>query len=218
MEPIKLMLVDAHKMVRGGLRMLLEAEPDISVVSQAVSCADALEQLSACLPDVIVLGISLPGMDGPAAVRALCAGPADTPILTLMINRNERGFLPLLEAGAAGCLPMSASPIDLVGAVRIIYQGHIYLHPSQVTTLVREHVRGIKRHRQKKRSQDALTPRQRQVLTLIAAGLGNAKIAERLEISVKTVARHRENIMARLNLSSYAELIKYAIRKGLTEV
>ena len=134
-----------------------------------------------------------------------------------MIEGNDRDFLQLLDAGAAGCVPIGASPTDLVGAVRVVHQEDIYLHPSQATTLVREHIRGVKYQRQRKRSQDDLTPRQRQVLTLIAEGLGKAKIAEQLEISIKTVARHRENIMVRLNRPSHAELIKYAIRKGLTE-
>jgi two-component system response regulator NreC len=124
----------------------------------------------------------------------------------------------MLDAGAAGYLPKRAAPTDLVNAIRTIQQGHVYLYPSLATALVGDYLQRAEHDGDEQRSYDELTPRQRQVLTLIAEGLSNSDIAERLDISSKTVARHRENIMARLNLHSRTELVKYAIRKGLAEI
>lgn len=218
MKPIRLMLVDAHGIVRTGLRKLLEVEPDMLVAAQATSSERALEQAGDPAPDVIVLGVSLPGMDGPAAVGTLRASFPDVPILALTFQEHKRNLLQLLSAGVAGCLPMYASPAELVAAIRTVHRGYAYLYPAHATVLVNDYLQRTKTNGVKRPNHADLTPRQRQVLALIAEGLSNARIAERLRISVKTVARHREDIKARLNLRSRADLIKYAIRAGLTQV
>jgi two-component system response regulator NreC len=218
MSPIKLMLVDDHEIVRTGLRMMLEAEPDMEIVAEAESGEEALERIDDCLPDVVIMDVSLPGMDGAATTRALRARCPDIFVLALTIHEHERYFFQMLEAGAAGYLPKRAAPTDLVKAIRTVHQGHVYLYPSLATALVGDYLQRARTGGDEQRSYDNLTPRQRQVLTLIAEGLSNTEIAERLGISTKTVARHRENIMARLNLHSRTELVKYAIRKGLTEI
>jgi two-component system response regulator NreC len=216
--PIKVMLVDDHDIVRTGLRMMLDAEPDLEVVAEAKSGEEALGLIAGCRPDLIIMDVSMPGMGGPAATRVLRERCPDIPILALTIHEDERYFFQMLDAGAAGYLPKRAAPTDLVDAIHTVHQGHVYLYPSLATALVGDYLQRAETESDERRSYDELTSRQRQVLTLIAEGVSNADIAESLAISVKTVARHRENIMARLNLHSRAELIKYAIRKGLTEV
>ena len=217
MAPIKLILVDDHAIVRVGLRMMLEAEPDLEIVAEAESGEEALERVDQFGPDVVIMDVSLPGMSGVEATRALLDRHPDIPILALTIHEDERYFFQMLDAGASGYLPKRAAPTDLVHAIHTVQQGHVYLYPSLATALVGDYLTRAETGGDERRSYDELTPRQRQVLILIAEGSSNADIAERLEISAKTVARHRENIMARLNLHSRAELIKYAIRKGLTE-
>lgn len=217
MAPIRLMLVDDHEIVRAGLRMMLEAEPDLQIVAEAESGEEALEQISECVPDVVIMDVSLPGMGGVETTLALLARCPEVRVLALTIHEDERYFFQMLDAGAAGYLPKRAAPTDLVSAIHTVNQGHVYLYPSLATALVGDYLQRAETGGDEQRSVDELTPRQRQVLTLVAEGLSNADIAERLDISAKTVARHRENIMARLNLHSRTELVKYAIRKGLTE-
>lgn len=218
MAPIRLMLVDDHEIVRAGLRMMLEAEPDLEIVAEAESGEEALQQVGECTPDVVIMDVGLPGMGGAETTRLMQDRYPDIPILALTIHEDERYFFQMLDAGAAGYLPKRAAPTDLVTAIRTVHEGHVYLYPSLATALVGDYLQRAESGGDEQQSYDELTPRQRQVLTLIAEGLSNAEIGDRLEISAKTVARHRENIMARLNLHSRTELVKYAIRKGLTEV
>jgi two-component system response regulator NreC len=218
MKRIKLMLVDDHEIVRTGLRMMLGAEPDMEIVAEADSGEAALEQVGACQPDVVVMDVSLPGMDGPTATRALRDHHPDVLVLALTIHEDERYFFQMLDSGAAGYLPKRAAPTDLVKAIRTVCQGHVYLYPSLSTALVRDYLQRAQSGGDERRNYDDLTERQRQVLILIAQDLRNAEIASQLGISIKTVARHRENIMARLDLHSRTELVKYAIRKGLVDV
>ena len=147
----------------------------------------------------------------------LRACDSDVRILALYIDEEYRCFFQMLAAGAMGCIPLCAATTDLVKAIRTVSEGYVYLYPSESTALVYDYLRAGTKAGGRRRK-DVLTPRQRQVLTLAAEGLSSVKIAQRLRISANTVARHRQNIMARLNLHSYTELIKYAIRKGLTEV
>ena len=139
-------------------------------------------------------------------------------ILALTIHEDERYFFQMLDAGTAGYLPKRAAATDLVDAIRTVHQGHVYLYPSLATTLVGDYLQRAESGGDEQRSYDELTPRQRQVLVLIAEGVSNAEIAERLDISAKTVARHRENIMRKLGLHSRTELVKYAIRIGLIDI
>jgi two-component system response regulator NreC len=218
MMPIRIMLVDDHEIVRTGLRMMLEAEPDLEIVAEAESGEEALEKAVAIKPDIVIMDVSLPGMDGAITTRVLRERAPGISVLALTIHEDERYFFQMLTAGASGYLPKRAAPTDLVTAIRTVSQGNVYLYPSLATTLVGDYLQRAETGGDERQSFDELTPRQRQVLTLMAEGLSNAEIAERLDISTKTVARHRENMMARLNLHSRTELVKYAIRKGLIEV
>ena len=218
MAPIRLMLVDDHEIVRAGLRMMLGAEPDIQIVAETESGEEALERIGGSQPDVVIMDVSLPGMSGVETARVLRDRHPDIPILALTIHEDERYFFQMLDAGAAGYVPKRGAPADLVNAIRTVHQGYVYLYPSLATALVGDYLQRAQTGGDEQRRYNELTPRQRQVLTLSAEGLSNADIAVRLGISTKTVARHRENIMVRLNLHSRTELVKYAIRKGLTEV
>jgi two-component system response regulator NreC len=218
MAPIRLMLVDDHEIVRAGLRMMLEVESDIQIVAEAESGEEALERIGDSQPDVVIMDISLPGMSGVETTCVLHDRHPDVPILALTIHENERYFFQMLDAGAAGYLPKRAAPNDLINAIRTVHQGYVYLYPSLATALVGDYLQRAEIGGDEQRRYDDLTPRQRQVLSLVSDGVSNADIADQLGISIKTVARHRENLMARLDLHSRAELIKYAIRKGLTEV
>jgi two-component system response regulator NreC len=212
------MLVDDHEIVRTGLRMMLEAEADMQIVAEAESGEEALERVGECEPDVVIMDVSLPGMGGAATTRALRESYPSVSVLALTIHEDERYFFQMLDAGAAGYVPKRAAPTDLVNAIRTVHQGHVYLYPSLATALVSDYVQRAQTGGDEQRRYDELTPRQRQVLILLAEGLKSAEIADRLGISAKTVARHRENIMSRLDLHSRTELVKYAIRKGLTEI
>jgi DNA-binding NarL/FixJ family response regulator len=215
---IRLMLVDDHEIVRAGLRMMLETESDLEIVAEAKSGEEALIKAGVHHPDVIVMDVSLPGMGGVEATRAIRDRFPEVPILALTIHENERYFFQMLDAGALGYLPKRAAPTDLVHAIHTVHDGHVYLYPSLATALVNDYLQRVETEDEEQQSYDMLTPRQREVLTLIAEGMTNTEIGERLGISSKTVARHRENIMGRLDLHSRTELVKYAIRKGLTEV
>ncbi len=208
MTSIKLMLVGNHEITRTGLCAMLQAEPNLRVVAEAGSGAEALEQIGDCIPDVVVVDVGWPGTDGLDTTRMLRARYADLPILALMLSDDDWLFFQLLNAGAAGYVPRCANSNDLFTAICTIHQGHTYLYPLQASALVHDYLQ----------RKTALTPRQRQVITLLAEGWRSGKIAKQLGISVKTVARHRENIMARLDLRSRTELVKYAIRQGLVEI
>ena len=217
MTQIKLMLIDDHEIVRTGLRMMLESEPDLEIVCEAESGEEALDKVVDCRPDVVIMDVILPEIDGVATTREMHARFPNLPILALTIHEDERYFFQMLEAGAAGYLPKRAAAIDLVKAIHIVYQGNVYLYPSLATALVSDYVARAQISGDEKLRFGELTSRQRQVLSFLAEGLSNTEIAKRLEISVKTVARHRENIMSRLSLHSRTELVKYAIRKGLAK-
>jgi two-component system response regulator NreC len=206
--------VDDHEIVRAGLRSLLERHPDVSIVGEAGSGTEAVELAAELRPDVVLMDVSMRDMDGVEATRRIKEKAPEVNVLALTVHEEEAYFFEMLTAGASGYVPKRASPQILLTAIAIVAEGEIFLHPAVAGTLVREYLREG-RSGARKRVYDGLTPRQREVLTLIAEGLSNQRIADQLEISVRTVERHRENIMERLNLHSRVELVKYALRKGL---
>lgn len=214
---IRLLLVDDHAVVRLGLRMLLQAEPDLEIVGEAENGAQAVAQATALQPDVVVMDISMPDMNGIEATRHIKAACPNTAVLALTIHEDERYFFEMLNAGASGYVPKRAAPDDLVSAIRAVCAGGVFLYPSVAKMLVQDYLRRAERGEHPSVC-DVLTPREREVLTLIAEGLRNQEIADRLVLSVKTVDRHRENIMRKLNLHRRVDLVKYAIEKGLIDV
>ena len=214
MSKIKLVLADDHAVVRSGLRMLLQAQPDIEIVGEAESGKEALAQVRRLQPDVILMDIQMPGMNGIEATRQIKEAGEDTAVLALTMHEDDQYFFEMLQAGASGYLPKRAAPDELVHAIRTVSRGEVFLYPSLATRLVQSYLGGDGGGDAVTLVSD-LTPREQEVLVLIAEGLTNPEIADKLVISVKTVDRHRENIMRKLNLHSRIELVKYAIRHGL---
>lgn len=211
---IRLLLVDDHAVVRTGLRMLLEGEQDMQIAGEADSGSEALNQVSASKPDVVLMDIGLPDLSGIDATRAIKQLSPETAVVALTIHEDEEYFFQMLDAGASGYVPKRAAPEELLTAIRAAAAGEVYLYPSLAKLLVQDYLTQA-RHGRSESTLDGLTDREQEVLTMLADGGSNAEIADRLSISPKTVARHRENIMAKLNLHSRSELVKYAIRKGI---
>lgn len=214
MKQTEVLLVDDHEIVRAGLRSLLEGQEHIEIVGEASSGAEAVELAIQLKPDIVLMDVSMPDMDGVEATRKIKRRAPEINVLALTVHEEEAYFFEMLTAGASGYVPKRASPQILLTAIKIVARGEVFLHPAVAGALVQEYVQEG-RSNARKRVYDGLTPRQQEVLTLIAEGLSNHEIANELDISVRTVERHRENIMKRLNLHSRVELVKYALRKGL---
>ena len=217
MPKIRLLIVDDHEIVRAGLRMLLQAQPDMEIVGEADTGRAAIAKAKELAPDIVLMDISLPDIDGFEATRQIKRALPDTSILALTMHESDEYFFKMLDAGASGYVPKKAAPTDLVSAIRIVHDGSVFLYPSVAKALVRDYM-GRVAEGSEHDALDGLTDREQEVLKLIADGLTNQEIADKLTISVKTVERHRANIMAKLNLHSRTELVKYAIRKGLIDV
>lgn len=216
MSLIKLILVDDHAMVRSGLRMLLEAQTDMEIVEEAENGFEAVEKVQALKPDVVLMDVQMPELNGIDATREIKKVAPETAVLALTIYEDDQYFFEMLKAGASGYIPKRAAPDDLVAAIRTVSRGEVFLFPSLATRLVQDYVN--RREPDSQLLTDSLTPREREVLVLIAEGLTNAEIGPQLDISVKTVDRHRENIMRKLNMHSRIDLVKYAIRMGLIDL
>jgi len=214
MSEIRLLLVDDHEVVRTGLRMLLESQSDIKILAEASTGAEAIQMAREFKPDVVVMDITLPDITGIEATRRLKERQPEIAVVALTIHEDEQYFFEMLQAGASGYVPKRAAPEDLITAIRAAFAGEIYIYPSLAKALVSDYL-GRSRSDPQEASLEALTPREAEVLELLAEGLSNDEIAENLVISRHTVARHRENLMGKLNLHSRSELVKYAIRKGL---
>lgn len=216
MSKIRLLLVDDHEIVRAGLRMLFLAEDDLEIAGEVGSAEEALQAVQDLEPDVVLMDVAMPGMSGIEATRRIKASKPETVILALTMHEDEQYFFEMLNAGASGYMPKRAAPDDLVSAIRVVSQGNVYLYPTLAKLLVKDFLG--RSETDPTTAADALTPREREVLTLIAEGHTNREIAKALTISHKTVDRHRENIMRKLNLHSRVELVKYAIEKGLITI
>ena len=210
---IRLLLVDDHAVVRSGLRMMLDNESDAEIVGEASSAAEAIEAAMRLKPNVILMAIGLPDLSGIDATREIKKRTPDVSIVALTIHEDEEYFFKMLEAGASGYVPKRAAPEELLTAIRAAAAGQVYLYPSLAKLLVRDYLDGGRASAEQPASD--LTDREQEVLTYLAEGASNEEIASSLVISPKTVARHRENIMRKLNLHSRSELVRYAIRKGI---
>lgn len=224
MAAIKLMLVDDHDVVRTGLRAYLATQEGIEVVAEASSGRQALERAVQTQPNVIVMDITMPDMDGLEATRQLKKILPEARILALTVHEDKQYLFEMILAGASGYLTKQAAAEELTSAVRAVYLGNVYLQPTLARYLLDDYRRLLQQSpAQSAGSQagppgkglDILSERERQVLELIANGLTNPQIGTKLGISPKTVARHRERIMNKLDLHTCSDLVKYAIRTGL---
>lgn len=211
---IRLLLVDDHAVVRTGLKMLLSGQEDLEIVGEAGSAAEALAQTERVQPTVILMDIGLPDKTGIEATREIKAKFANVNIVALTIHEDEEYFFQMLNAGASGYVPKRAAPEELITAIRAAANGEVYLYPSMAKLLVRGYL-SIDHLPEEKLDLGGLTDREHEVFTMLAEGASNQEIADALVISPKTVERHRENIMRKLNLHSRSELVRYAIRKGI---
>lgn len=213
---IKMLLVDDHAVVRSGLRMLLENEADVEIVGEAATGREAIALVDRLKPDMVIMDIGLPDITGIEATQKIKQTSPNVVIVALTIHEDEEYFFKMLQAGANGYVPKRAAPEELLTAIRTAAEGGVYLYPSLAKLLVRDYLSND-RDSTKKGALDELTDREREVLAHLADGADTQSIAEALNISPKTVARHRDNIMNKLNLHSRTELVKYAIRKGIIQ-
>lgn len=216
MSEITLLLVDDHMMVRSGLRMLLETQSDMRIVGEAENGVEAVRKVMSLRPGVVLMDVQMPDMNGIEATREIKKVVPETAVLALTIYEDDQYFFEMLRAGASGYVPKRAAPDDLINAIRTVARGDVFLYPTLASRLVQDFVN--RQGAEAPPVNDELTAREQEVLTLIAGGLTNAAIGEQLEISVKTVDRHRENIMHKLNMHNRVELVKYALRVGLIDL
>jgi len=211
------MLADDHAVVRSGLRMLLDAQPDMEIVAEAESGAEAVAKVKEFGPDIVLMDVEMPGMNGIEATREIKESVPETAVLALTMYEDDQYFFEMLKAGASGYVPKRAAPDELVNAIRTVSKGEVFLYPTMAARLVNDYVNRDGSDASAE-EEESLTPREKEVLIQIAEGLTNPEIAQELTISVKTVDRHRENIMRKLNMHSRIDLVKYAIRKGFIDL
>lgn len=213
MSTIKTLVVDDHAMMRDGIRALLGLHDDIEIVGEASEGKEAIERALKLAPDVIVMDIAMPGMDGLEATRRITRKMSRTKVLVLTQHDNKEYILSTIKAGAAGYVPKRALGSDLVEAIRAVYQGDSFLYPSAAAALIEDY-----RQQPEEDPYDRLTAREREILKLIAEGHTSREIAGMLFISLKTVLGHRAKLMEKLDLHNRTELIKYAMRRGLVSM
>ena len=211
----RILLADDHELVRSGLRLVLESEPDLEVVAEAGNGAEALELGLRLELDLAVLDVSMPRLTGLQVARELKRHRPEIQTLMLSVHDNEQYFFEALKAGAAGYVLKSAANRDLITACRAAMQGEPFIYPPAASALVRDYL--DRASRGEVTPTDPLTPREQEVIKQIAEGLSSEEIAEILSISKKTVDRHRENILGKLGMRNRVELTRYAIKRGLVE-
>lgn len=209
----RILLADDHAIVRHGLRLVLDDEPDLDVVAEAADGAEAVERALEGDVDLAILDVAMPRLTGIQAARQLSAQCPDLRVLILSMHDNEQFFFEALRAGASGYVLKSAAHDDLVAACRAAVRGEPFVYPRAVAALIREYLErgadGV--------PEDPLTPRESEVVKLIAEGLTSREIGEALVISEKTVERHRANVLEKLGLRDRVALTRYAVRRGLVE-
>jgi two-component system response regulator NreC len=228
MKKIRLMLVDDHDVVRVGLKTFLQTQEDFEVVAEAGSGEEAVPRAIEAKPDVILMDITMPGMDGMEATRRLRVLCPDCLILALTVHDDKQYLMQMLAAGASGYMTKQSAADELVAAVHTVAAGNVYLQPALARWLLEDYQRLARQAGQSMVlpsgaeeevvGLDALSQRERQVLELVAQGSNNQQIGESLGLSPKTIARHRERIMNKLNMHSRTELVKFAIRTGLVRL
>jgi DNA-binding NarL/FixJ family response regulator len=211
---MNIVLVDDHKMIRDGLRAVLEKETDLHVTGEASDGRVAVDLCRSLRPDVVVMDIGMPNLNGTEATRQVAHQNPQTKIVALSMNHERQYVREMFEAGASAYCVKSSAGEELVRAIRTVLRHEMYVSPTVANAVLEDFVGGPRKQPGSPRSE--LSPREREVLQLLAEGLTSKEMAVRLELAVSTIETHRKQIMGKLSLRSVAELTKYAIRKGLT--
>lgn len=214
MKKIRILLADDHKLMRSGLRLLIEQQPDLTVVGEAADGREAVALAKSLRPDVAVVDISMPNLNGIEAAHQITQSHAELAVIVLSMHPDESYVLRALKAGAKGYLLKDSAESDLITAVRAVARGKSFFSPAVSKVLLDDYIRKLKRSGAED-AYDLLTPREREVLQLVAEGKSNKEVANLLNLSVYTVETHRSNIMQKLNLKGVPELTLYAVRKGI---
>lgn len=213
-DSIRVLIADDHIIVRSGLRLLLEAEPDIEVVGEALEGGEALNLVEKHLPDVVLMDIAMPGMNGLEATRQIKTRWPQVNVLVLTMHRSDEYFFEMLKAGASGYILKGAETSDLIHAVRVVGQGEVFLYPNIAQKLVKDYLNLVQWG---EGSGSSLSSREKEILRLLGEGYSSKEIAEELVISQSTVHSHRSNLMTKLGLSNRRELIQYARERGIIQ-
>jgi two-component system response regulator NreC len=213
-DQISVLIADDHTIVRSGVRLLLEAESDIRVVGEALNGREALELAESLQPDVVLMDISMPEMDGLEATKQLKTRFPHINVLVLTMHRSDDYFFEMLKVGASGYILKGAKTSELINAVRIVQRGEVFLYPSMTQKLVQGY---LQLANWEDEGEPSLSPREKEIFRLLAEGYSNKEIAEKLVISPSTVHSHRGNLMDKLGLGNRRELIQYARKRGLIQ-
>lgn len=214
MRKTRILLADDHQLMRSGLRLLIEQQPDLTVVGEAANVREAVALAKTLRPDVAVMDISMPNLNGIEAAHQIKQSHAEIAVIVLSMHSDESYVLRALRAGAKGYLLKDSAESDLIEAVRAVARGKSFFSPAVSKVLLDDYMRKLK-HSGAEDAYDLLTPREREILQLVAEGKSNKEVANLLHLSVYTVETHRSNIMQKLNLKGVPELTLYAVRKGI---
>lgn len=213
MAKIRVLVVDDHALLRDGIRALLALHDDIEVVGEAAEGREAIDKVRQYSPDVVLMDIAMPLMDGLEATRRIHKENPEAKVLILTQHDNREYMLSSVKAGAAGCIPKRAVASELVSAIRVVHQGDSFLYPSVARVLIGDYLQQVEPE-----PYERLTNREREVLKLVAEARTSREIADLLGVSIKTVLGHRTKVMEKLDIHNRTELVKYALRKGLITV
>jgi two-component system response regulator NreC len=216
MDKIRVLIADDHTILRDGIRSLLEDEPDMQVIGEAEDGISAVKMACQLEPDVVLMDIAMPLLNGLEATRQIKRSAPQVRVLVLTMHENEEYIRQVLASGAMGYILKDAAARDLLGAIRSVHRGEAVLSPAITRLVIEDYLRWG--DLQPGQEENGLSPREREVLQLIAEGYTNRQIAEILTVSIKTVQAHRSNLMSKLDLHDRGELIKYAIQKKIIEI
>ena len=212
-DKIRVLIADDHTIVRSGLRLLLQTEPDIEVIGEALDGREAVALAESLRPDVILMDIAMPGTSGLEATKQIKSRFPQMCVLALTMHRSDEYFFEMLKVGASGYVLKGAETSELIGAIRTVARGEVFLYPTMAKQLLQDYLSRLKEPQAS--GQPILTSREKEILHLLAEGYSNNEIAERLVVSPSTIHSHRTNLMRKLNLNSRYELIQYARQRGL---
>jgi RNA polymerase sigma factor (sigma-70 family) len=228
MESIRIMLVDDHEIVRTGLKTFLDTQEGMHVIAEASTGEEAIMLVQENVPDIVVMDLTMPGIGGLGATRQLVSLYPGLKVLVLTVHTDQQYFFEAMAAGAVGYVTKQSASDDLVNAILAVAHGNVYLQPVLARWLLEDYRRllvfydrqelQMENHQLNASSLDVLSKREQQVVVKVAQGMTNSQIGDELGISPKTVARHRERIMHKLNIHSTTELVKFAVRTGLVDI